>query len=318
MTSFSPNMPEPEDTALRAATEVATLRVRKQLPMAALLLGDGQHFVQSEWSNVNEPEPPLRTWPRRDALLELATVLAHGQPVHKRGLLVFYRGGPFWAPRRIEWAPKSPNPTVGHFPRRGSIGPITRAALRVLLDAGLTPAQWGVEVEPDRYAVEQHGFAVGGESKYRWGSVDVDSVGLAMVEQHALVPRALTAAGWSVTSDGPENFDAWIAVPPGQEGVPGVVVQARAELLHRGLWEPVDHRMGFKVSAGKEEDQVLVELAFANGRGLIDDCTFDESQVRRNHMSDLLHRYTVALGSAGWTKLDEGSSYAVFRAPSLE
>ncbi|WP_162890217.1 hypothetical protein [Streptomyces olivoreticuli] len=286
--------------------------------MAALLLGDGQHFVQSEWSNYNEPEPPLRVWPRRDALLEVATVLAHGQPVEKCGPLVIYRGGPAWAPRRIEWAPKSPSPTVGYFPRQGSLGPITRAALRALLDAGLTPAQWGVQLGPDMYAVEQHGFAVGGESTHRWGSIDIDFIGLAMAEQHALIPGVLTAAGWSVMTDGPDNRGAWIAVPPGQEGVPGVVVQARAELLHRGLWEPVDHRMGFKVSAGKEEDQVLVEAAFADGRGLIDDCTFDESQVRRNHISDLLHRYQVALGSAGWTALDVGSSHAVFRAPQLE
>ncbi|MEU1307892.1 hypothetical protein ABZ419_03195 [Streptomyces cinnamoneus] len=318
MTSLPPNTPETEDTALRVATEVATLRVREQLPMAALLLGSGQHFVQSEWSNHNEPEPPLRVWPRRDALLEVATVLAHRQPVEKRGPLVFYRGGPSWAPRRVEWAPKSSSPAVGYFPRQGSLGPITRAALRVLLDAGLTPAQWGVEVAPDTYAVEQHGFAVGGESTRRWGSVDIDFIGLAMAEQHAQVPGAFTAAGWSVTGGGVEEFGAWIAVPPGQEGVPGVVVQARAELLHRGLWEPVDHLMGFKVSAGEEKGQVLVELAFADGRGLVDDCTFHESQVRRSRMSGLLHRYRVVLRSAGWTVLDQGSSHVIFRAPQVE
>lgn len=315
MTPRSTPFAPAKDIALRRATEVATLRVREQLPHAAQLLGNAQQFVQSEETVVSDAQPPIRIWRRRDALLEVAAALAAGQPVHRRGPCISYRGGPAWSTRTISWAPKSAKPTVGYFPRPGRPGPITLAALHVLLGARLTPAHWGVQIARDSFVVEQEGFAVGGESTHRWGCVDIDYIGPGFAEQHEIVPGVLASAGWAVSGGGEEDMGAWIATPPGQEGDPGVVVQARAELLHRGATEAGPGRAGFLATGGENPDQVIIEIVRDGERATTSGCTPQQSQMLRTWVESQQAAHREAMRSAGWALVGGDFNYTSFQAP---
>ncbi|MFI1179962.1 hypothetical protein ACH4UT_10435 [Streptomyces sp. NPDC020799] len=294
------------DAALHQAGTIATAPAVGHLQEAAAMLGPGELFTYLVESDPKTGLWSIDTRPRVAALLDVATAIAEGRRLEQTGRRVSYRSGRGPSRFDVKWCAKSERPTVGHYPEKKP-GPIAREALHVLLAAGLTPAKWGDPISPWEHPMEQFGFAVSDMTPAVWGRAYIDDMGSgAASAQHQRVPEVLRAAGWTVTRGGSFEPWTWAAVPPGQDGVAPLAVQARAELSDRGETEAGAGQEGFTVAEGEGPDEVVVTATWGDPQ---------LTEARARECSRLLTGYIRILCEAGWARVSLTKGRAVFRAP---
>ncbi|MFF4188146.1 hypothetical protein ACFYZ9_33625 [Streptomyces sp. NPDC001691] len=169
------------------------------LTEADQLLGDGDWFLRTEEHRVNDHRPPT-VHERIDALVDLANAVRRGDDIEQTGRRVVY--GQASVEYDVAWCAKSSTPAVGWFP--GFEGdrerPHVQEAIRLLVDAGLTPVVYGEPIGTRSYQVEQDGFMVSAGDKMPEHRVALSIIGRS-AEQHPRVVEVLRSAGWSVHSD---------------------------------------------------------------------------------------------------------------------
>ncbi|MFJ8301322.1 hypothetical protein ACIQ9R_36225 [Streptomyces sp. NPDC094447] len=205
------------EQALADAIINSACSMEPHLRRADELLGDGYWWLSTEEHSDFDHRPPT-VHERADALVNVANAVRRGVDIEQTGRRVAYEApsGEF----DVAWCPKSSAPAVGYFPGRGygdRLTPSVREAIRLLTDAGLTPARFGEPVSDGGFMVEQEGFKVGvaplaeGDSPRVW--VSLCGRGIALAE-HARAVEVLREAGWTVNPTGFDDEGIHEAFPP--------------------------------------------------------------------------------------------------------
>ncbi|MEU5181192.1 hypothetical protein AB0G49_14180 [Streptomyces longwoodensis] len=183
------------------------------------LLGDGMVLLYQTVRRFTEYSAPVQR-ERLEALIDVANALRDGETVIRAGRLVEYetaeahvRDGRV-ARCRVRWVPKADRPALGFFPD-WERSEEQDAAIAVLVAAGLTPVQYGAEVDALGRMCEAPGFLVSARTvSDRWvDGYHVAPVGHSATAQQKRVPEVMRAAGWTV-DDAQDWPDTWTVRPP--------------------------------------------------------------------------------------------------------